>query len=73
MHIIAPNTSRLVGSSVASKLISAAGGIDKLAAMPACNIQVLGSERTPNVGFGLLGRNHTGFFGSMEIVQKASN
>jgi U4/U6 small nuclear ribonucleoprotein PRP31 len=73
MHKVAPNLCRLVGSSVASKLISCAGGIDRLAAMPACNIQVLGSEKTPTLGFGMVGRNHMGFFGPMDIVRKAPN
>jgi U4/U6 small nuclear ribonucleoprotein PRP31 len=43
MHIVAPNLCRLVGSTVASKLMANAGGLNKLATMPACNIQVLGS------------------------------
>lgn len=54
MHKVAPNLCRLVGSAVASKLISCAGGIDRLAATPACNIQVLGSEKTPTLGYGLM-------------------
>jgi U4/U6 small nuclear ribonucleoprotein PRP31 len=73
MHVVAPNLCRLVGSSVASKLMSTAGGIDKLAVMPACNIQVLGSEKTPNLGIGMMGRNHMGFFGSMKMVKDAPN
>lgn len=71
MHAVAPNLCRLVGSAVASKLISAAGGIHKLSIMPACNIQVLGSEKTPNLGIGTMGRNHMGFFGGMKMVQDA--
>mgnify|MGYP000853143822 CR=1 FL=1 len=71
MHAVAPNLCRLVGSAVASKLISTAGGINKLSVMPACNIQVLGSERTPNLGVGTMGRNHMGFFGGMKMVQDA--
>lgn len=43
MHIVAPNLCRLVGSSVSSKLINAAGGLEQLYKIPACNIQVLGS------------------------------
>ena len=38
MKYIAPNVSALVGTQVASKLMAAAGGVDKLANMPACNI-----------------------------------
>ena len=45
MHYIAPNVMELLGTSVTAKMISAAGGIDELAAIPACNIQVLGAQK----------------------------
>lgn len=54
MQMVAPNLCKLVGSSVASKLISTAGGIDKLSFMPACNIQVMGGSRSANVGLSQL-------------------
>ena len=54
MQVVAPNLCKLVGSSIASKLISAAGGIDKLAMMPACNIQVMGGTRSAQVGLSML-------------------
>ena len=38
MKSIAPNLTALVGTSCASKLMAAAGGIEALAKMPACNI-----------------------------------
>ena len=65
MKIIAPNLCQLLGSFFASKLISAAGGVDRLAAMPACNIQVMGGTRSAEVGLSQLERNHTGIFGQM--------
>ena len=43
MTLIAPNVSAIVGTRVAAKLIAAAGGIQELSRIPACNIQVLGS------------------------------
>jgi nucleolar protein 56 len=42
---IAPNFSELAGSAIAAKLISKAGGIEKLARMPSSVIQLLGSEK----------------------------
>lgn len=54
MQIVAPNLCQLVGSLVASKLISAAGGIGQLALMPACNIQVMGGHRAAQVGLSML-------------------
>jgi len=41
----APNTSKIVGSIIGARLISYAGGIDKLAIMPASTIQILGAEK----------------------------
>ena len=52
MQFIAPNLCELAGSLTASKLISSAGGVKELAAMPACNIQVMGGQRSAQIGFG---------------------
>ncbi len=45
MHEHAPNLSHLAGAHIGAKLIAAAGGIERLAKMPASRIQVLGAER----------------------------
>jgi U4/U6 small nuclear ribonucleoprotein PRP31 len=45
MSNVAPNVSAIVGTRVAAKLIAAAGGIIELSKIPACNIQVLGSQK----------------------------
>lgn len=71
MQIVAPNLCQLVGSAIAAKLIASAGGIDKLAAMPACNIQVMGGNRSSQIGLSQMERNHTGIFGQMEVVKDA--
>lgn len=42
---IAPNVSDLAGEQLAAKLVAHAGGIKKLAAMPASTIQVIGAEK----------------------------
>jgi nucleolar protein 56 len=42
---VAPNVQALVGSLLAAKLISLAGGLTNLAKMPASTIQVLGAEK----------------------------
>ncbi len=54
MQLVAPNLCQLLGSSITSKLISAAGSLERLAATPSCNIQVLGGQRASNVGLGNL-------------------
>lgn len=38
--MLAPNLSAIVGTTVAAKLLGVAGGLNALAKMPACNVQV---------------------------------
>jgi nucleolar protein 56 len=45
MYEVAPNIRALVGSLLGARLISLAGGLDKLARLPASTIQVLGAEK----------------------------
>jgi U4/U6 small nuclear ribonucleoprotein PRP31 len=52
MHAVAPNLTALVGSGVAARLVGAAGGLQALARMPACNLQVLGAKRGRGGGGG---------------------
>ena len=42
---IAPNLSKIVGSLIGARLISLAGGIQKLAVLPASTVQILGAEK----------------------------
>lgn len=44
MALIAPNVSAIVGAAVAAQLMGAAGGLTRLAKMPACNLLVLGEN-----------------------------
>ncbi len=45
MLAAAPNISELVGTTLGARLISLAGGVEKLAFMPSSTIQLLGAER----------------------------
>lgn len=45
MNEIAPNVTRIVGHKIAARLVALAGGIDRLAMMPAGTIQLLGAEK----------------------------
>jgi nucleolar protein 56 len=45
MKKIAPNTSEIIGPLIGARLISLAGGIQKMAMMPASTIQILGAEK----------------------------
>lgn len=42
---VAPNVNEVAGSSLTAKLISSAGGLEKLARMPSSTIQLLGAEK----------------------------
>lgn len=45
MTRIAPNLTALAGATIAARLIAKAGGLEKLARLPASTIQVLGAEK----------------------------
>jgi nucleolar protein 56 len=45
MEKIAPNISKITGSLIGARLISLAGGIERLAIMPASTVQILGAEK----------------------------
>jgi len=45
MKRIAPNTTSVAGATIGARLIAKAGGLDRLARLPASTIQVLGAEK----------------------------
>lgn len=45
MNRIAPNLTAIAGATIAARLISKAGGLERLARLPASTIQVLGAEK----------------------------
>ena len=47
-----PNVCALVGSAVAAQLLGLAGGVEELARIPACNLQVLGQTRSTSASRG---------------------
>jgi len=70
MQSVAPNLSNLVGTAIAAKLIGAAGGLHKLAAMPSTVLQVLGHKKRALGGMAQAQQFvHGGFLGSCDLVQ----
>eukprot|EP00899_Mesostigma_viride_P007101 jgi/Mesvir1/16392/Mv18132-RA.1 len=70
MTLIAPNTSAVVGTAVAAKLVGLAGGVHALAKMPSCNVKVLGAKRKTLAGFSTATvAPHVGLLASCEVVQ----
>ncbi|MGQ9469784.1 MAG: NOP5/NOP56 family protein [Nitrososphaerales archaeon] len=45
MEMIAPNITFIVGATIGARLMAKAGGLEKLAMLPASTIQVLGAEK----------------------------
>lgn len=45
MRQVAPNVSEIAGASIGARLIARAGGLKKLAILPASTIQILGAEK----------------------------
>jgi U4/U6 small nuclear ribonucleoprotein PRP31 len=69
MALVAPNLSAVCGANVAAKLVGAAGGLERLSEIPACNIQVLGQRK--KISAGLSTRNvglHQGYVFSCPLV-----
>ncbi|MCO5601593.1 hypothetical protein L7F22_055716 [Adiantum nelumboides] len=72
MAFIAPNLSAVVGTTVAAKLLGAAGSLDVLSKMPSCNVQTLGAKKKTLAGFSTAASStslHIGFVSQAEVVQ----
>jgi len=73
MHALAPNTSTLLGADVTAKLMATAGGLRALSRIPACNLQVVGQNKSKNfAGFSSASTDrHTGIVNECELAQNA--
>jgi len=73
MAKIAPNTTELIGAALTAMLIGTAGGLEKLAAIPACNLTCLGQHKYRDLaGFGNQATMpHTGILYYADLVQAA--
>lgn len=68
--MIAPNLSRIVGTTVATRLMGQAGGLTALSKMPSCNVLVLGQTKKALSGFSSTQiQPHTGILYYSEMVQ----
>lgn len=77
MSFIAPNISRIIGASIAAKLMGAAGGLTHLSKMPSNNIALLGQQKKSQSGFSqnAVGKGgtlpHTGYIYYCDLVQNS--
>eukprot|EP00501_MAST-03F_sp_TOSAG23-6_P000009 GSMAST32.ASY1.ANO1.9.1 assembled CDS len=72
MCALAPNTSALVGTTIAARLVSHTGGLLALARIPSCNIQVVGKKVKAAMGFGVAATQpNVGIIFDASLVQSA--
>jgi len=72
MTRIAPSLSALLGTSVAAKLMSAAGGLQQLSKLPAGSISSLGKNRKSIPGLASSSSSkHVGFINEVDIIVNA--
>ena len=71
MPTVAPNLSTLLGVSLAARLAVAAGGVAKLASMPAQNIESVGAERRQGLGLGLTAKQ--GLIWGCDLVRETAD
>ncbi|PRP81545.1 hypothetical protein PROFUN_10907 [Planoprotostelium fungivorum] len=72
MNKIAPSLSILLGTGVAAKIMSAAGGLSALSKLPAGTIMSLGRNRKSIPGLAsTVASRHIGFINETEVVTKA--
>ncbi|KAL9186935.1 hypothetical protein ACHAXT_010655 [Thalassiosira profunda] len=68
-----PSVCALVGSALAAKLLAATGGLAELSRMPACNLQLLGKNRSTSASRGGMATQartqHAGFLMECDLVQ----
>lgn len=72
MNKIAPNLCAMTGSSIAAQLIGLAGGLQALAQMPACNVQVMGQQKSFGMGLSNIAASnmpHIGILHYCDLVQ----
>lgn len=70
MNTVAPNVSAIVGTTIAAKLIGAAGGLDKLAELPSTVVQILGSKKKTLGGMSTTSQvMHAGVMKDADIIE----
>lgn len=66
---LAPNLCSLVGAQITAQLVGSAGGIEALAKIPACNIQVMGQPKRNLMGLSSVSTiSHAGILSHSEMV-----
>eukprot|EP01095_Lingulamoeba_sp_RSL-Kostka_P005750 TRINITY_DN1741_c0_g1_i1.p2 TRINITY_DN1741_c0_g1~~TRINITY_DN1741_c0_g1_i1.p2 ORF type:complete len:311 (+),score=112.89 TRINITY_DN1741_c0_g1_i1:2013-2945(+) len=76
MSSIAPNLSAYVGTSIAAKLIGAAGGLQQLSKLPASTIQILGKNKKSKLqqnvfsDVNTVSSRHFGYIYQCDLIQQ---
>eukprot|EP00824_Muranothrix_gubernata_P003962 TRINITY_DN15083_c0_g1_i1.p1 TRINITY_DN15083_c0_g1~~TRINITY_DN15083_c0_g1_i1.p1 ORF type:complete len:499 (-),score=132.99 TRINITY_DN15083_c0_g1_i1:396-1892(-) len=67
MTSLLPNVSTLVGSAIAARLLTTAGGIRQLAEVPSCNLERLGAKKRTK-GYTTSTKQGTGFLMTCDLI-----
>ena len=73
MEYLAPNLTALLGSEIAAKLISEAGGLDELAKTPSGNILNMGRHELNLEGFSTMNKFNNGYLTELNEYKNAIN
>lgn len=69
MAIVAPNASAMLGADLAARLVGLAGGVKKLAEIPACNLQVIGRKGVQASGLSRVSQGaHEGIIAQAAVI-----
>ena len=73
----APSVCALIGSALAAKLLASTGGLAELSKIPACNLQLLGKNKSTSASRGGMATQsrtqHAGYLMECDLVQSTPN
>ena len=77
MESWAPSVCALIGPSLAAQLFASTGGLGELSKIPACNLQLIGKNKSTSASRGGMATNarsqHAGYLMECELVQRCPN
>jgi U4/U6 small nuclear ribonucleoprotein PRP31 len=77
MELWAPNVCALIGPAIAAQLLASTGGLSELSKIPACNLQLLGKNKSTSLSRGGMATQarvqHAGYLMECDMVESMPN
>ena len=77
MECWAPNVCALIGPAIAAQLLASTGGLSELSKIPACNLQLLGKNKSTSLSRGGMATQarvqHAGYLMECDLVESMPN